>query len=149
MQSSKDDKKSSWIQLQLFPLTMLQTCCLHKQQLDLSTPTKKAGSVQSSESASTSKRPLQRSSSHTQSFSEKLTVCVNDSGRTIGEDHVRARYLDKDVQTAIELKAQGYSYQKVSEMMDMPIRTIRGYVDGSRRNQSIAGWKVITRWKKS
>ena len=63
-------------------------------------------------------------------------MAVNDNGRAIGEDHARAKYLDTDVEHALELRA------------DMPIRTIRGYLDGSRRSQSVAGWKMVKRWIK-
>lgn len=76
------------------------------------------------------------------------TVTVNDNGRPIGEDHRNARYLDDDVERARELRAHGYSFLQVSRMMDMPIRTIRDYVTGRRRNQSVAGWKKIRRFDK-
>ena len=78
----------------------------------------------------------------------KETVAVNDLGRTIGQDHVNARYLESDIENVIQLRFEGYSYTEISRMMDMPIRTIRGYLDGSRRSQSVAGWKVVKRWKK-
>lgn len=77
------------------------------------------------------------------------TVAVNDGGRAIGQDHVNARYLDSDVERVIGLRAEGYTLRQISEMMEMPIRTLRGYLDGSRRCQSVAGFKVVKRWKKS
>ena len=76
------------------------------------------------------------------------TVTVNDDGRTIGEDHLNAKYLDEDVEHARELRAQGYTYRKISAILDMPIRTIRDYISGRRRAQSVAGWKKIKRYKK-
>ena len=77
------------------------------------------------------------------------TVTVNDEGRAIGEDHVNARYLDEDVEHARELVASGqYTLREISQMLDMPIRTIRDYAKGTRRNQSVAGWKKIKRYKK-
>jgi hypothetical protein len=78
----------------------------------------------------------------------KTRVAVNDNGRAIGEDHARAKYLDKDVEHALELRAEGYTLREISRMLDMPIRTIRGYLDGSRRSQSVAGWKMVKRWIK-
>lgn len=78
----------------------------------------------------------------------KTRVTVNDNGRAIGEDHARAKYLDKDVEHALELRAEGYTLREISRMLDMPIRTIRGYLDGSRRSQSVAGWKMVKRWIK-
>lgn len=77
------------------------------------------------------------------------TVTVNDEGRAIGEDHVNAKYLDEDVEHARELVASGkYTLREISQMLDMPIRTIRDYAKGTRRNQSVAGWKKIKRYKK-
>lgn len=78
----------------------------------------------------------------------KTRVAVNDNGRAIGEDHARAKYLDTDVEHALELRAEGYTLREISRMLDMPIRTIRGYLDGSRRSQSVAGWKMVKRWIK-
>lgn len=76
-------------------------------------------------------------------------VTVNDSGRTIGEDHINAKYLDEDVEHARELVASGhYTLREISQMLDMPIRTIRDYAKGTRRNQSVAGWKKIRRYRK-
>ena len=93
-----------------------------------------------------SETPSKRSKRNIRSHFE--TVTVNDNGRPIGEDHRNARYLDDDVERARELRAQGYSFLEVSKMMDMPIRTIRDYVSGRRRAQSIAGWKKIRRYDK-
>ncbi len=76
-------------------------------------------------------------------------VTVNDSGRAIGEDHVNAKYLDEDVEHARELVASGhYTLREISQMLDMPIRTIRDYAKGTRRSQSVAGWKRVRRYKK-
>lgn len=78
----------------------------------------------------------------------KMRVAVNDLGRAIGEDHAGAKYLDSDVDHARELRAEGYTLREISKMLDMPIRTVRGYLDGSRRSQSVADWKVVKRWRK-
>lgn len=84
-----------------------------------------------------------------QTPSEMKIVTVNDEGRAIGEDHVNAKYLDEDVEHARELVASGqYTLREISQMLDMPIRTIRDYAKGTRRNQSVAGWKKIRRYKK-
>lgn len=76
---------------------------------------------------------------------QRMTVAVNDNGRPIGQDHRNARYTDDDVARACDLRADGYTYQQISRMLDMPIRTLRGYLDGSSRNQSVAGFRVINR----
>lgn len=86
---------------------------------------------------------------NTQNSFVMTTVTVNDEGRAIGEDHVNAKYLDEDVEHARELVASGqYTLREISQMLDMPIRTIRDYAKGTRRNQSVAGWKKIKRFKK-
>ncbi len=73
-------------------------------------------------------------------------VAVNDNGRPVGEDHKNAKYLNEDVERAIALRMQGFTYARISQMLDMPIRTIRCYVKGIRRNQSIADFKRIKRY---
>ena len=93
--------------------------------------------------------PRKRRVSSAHQPSVTTVVTVNDSGRTIGEDHVYAKYLDEDVERARELVASGqYKLREISQMLDMPIRTIRDYAKGTRRNQSVAGWKKIRRYKK-
>ena len=79
---------------------------------------------------------------------KRTTVAVNDAGIPVGEDHVAAKYLDSDVTCARELREEGYTLRQISQMLDMPIRTLRGYLDGSRRCQSVAGFKVVKRWIK-
>lgn len=74
-----------------------------------------------------------------------IMVTVADNGATIGEDHWNAKYLDSDVEHVIELRRDGFTLREIGQMMDMPIRTVRGYLDGSRRCQSVAGWKKIRR----
>lgn len=78
-----------------------------------------------------------------------ICIAVNDAGRAIGEDHVNAKYTDQDVERVRLFRAEGFTLREISQMMDMPVRTIRGYLDGSRRNQSVAGWKVVNRRRKS
>lgn len=94
-----------------------------------------------------SETPSKRSKRNIRSHFE--TVTVNDNGRPIGEDHRNARYLDDDVERARDLVASGqYTLREISQMLDMPIRTIRDYANGKRRNQSVAGWKKIRRYRK-
>lgn len=75
-------------------------------------------------------------------------VNVNDKGRTIGEDHVNARYLDSDVRRVIDLREAGLTYKAISKKMGIPIRTVRDYVSGRRRCQSVAGWNRVVRWRR-
>ena len=78
----------------------------------------------------------------------RLRVAVNELGRAVGEDHANAKYLEQDVEAAKRLRAEGYTWARIAEMLDMPVRTVRSYVDGSRRSQSIADFKVVKRWQK-
>ena len=89
-------------------------------------------------------RKKRRSNAHR--HFEMTMVAVNDNGRPVGEDHKNAKYLNEDVERAISLRMQGFTYARISQMLDMPIRTIRCYVKGIRRNQSIADFKRIKRY---
>lgn len=73
----------------------------------------------------------------------RICVAVNDQGRRIGEDHPNAKYLNDDVERARVFRSEGYTLREISRMLDMPIRTIRGYLDGSRRSQSVAGFRWV------
>ena len=75
----------------------------------------------------------------------RVCIAVNDGGRAIGQDHANAKYLDEDVQRARAFRAEGYTWHEISRMLDMPIRTVRDYVNGTRRNQSVAGFKWVIR----
>lgn len=73
----------------------------------------------------------------------RICVAVNDQGRRIGEDHPNAKYLNDDVERARVFRSEGYTLREISRMLDMPVRTIRGYLDGSRRSQSVAGFRWV------
>lgn len=77
-----------------------------------------------------------------------MVVRVDDRGYTIGEDHHGARYTDRDVEMVKELRDEGWSLKDISLKMDMPMRTIRSYIDGTRRGESVAGFKEVVRWQK-
>ena len=127
------DSSRQWRQLALFELPPTR---------DESRGTTRSGEQRSSMPQSRrSERNFRTTSVHRQ------IVTVNDSGRAIGEDHVNARYLNADVEHARQLRAQGYTYRQISLMLDMPIRTLRDYLSGRRRCQSVAGWKTfVRRW---
>lgn len=73
----------------------------------------------------------------------RICVAVNDQGRRIGEDHPNAKYLDADIERARVFRSEGYTWARIAEMLDMPVRTVRSYVDGSRRAQSVAGFRWV------
>ena len=130
-------------------LSESQHSCLQWQQLSLFELQEKPGSSlkEASKERSPLTGPSEASRRNGQATFCRMTVAVNDNGKPIGQDHRNARYLDEDVEHVIELRAEGYTYQQISKMLDMPIRTLRGYLDGSARHQSIAGFKTIVRKK--
>ena len=130
-------------------LSESQHSCLQWQQLSLFELQEKPGSSlkEASKEHSPSTGPSEASRRNGQATFCRMTVAGNDKGKPIGQDHRNARYLDEDVEHVIELRAEGYTYQQISKMLDMPIRTLRGYLDGSARHQSIAGFKTIVRKK--
>jgi hypothetical protein len=71
------------------------------------------------------------------------TVCVNEHGRRIGEDHPNARYTDGEIAMVHSLHETGHGYRTISRMVEMPRSTVRDICVGRRRNQSIAGWRTV------
>lgn len=97
---------------------------------------------------SPSSEQSRRSEQSTPSFSDTMQdvlVSIGDSGRPVGESAANAKYTDAEIDMVFELRNQGYFYREISEMMDMPIRTIRTFLDGSRRNKHVVGWKKLKR----
>ena len=74
--------------------------------------------------------------------SRTVIIAVNELNRAIGEDHIRAKYTNEEVDAVLRLRDEGYSLAKIARMTEIPIRTIRGYIDGSRRCQQPAAWRV-------
>lgn len=72
-------------------------------------------------------------------------MAVNEQGRWIGQDHIRAKYTDEEVEYVLSLREEGFTLREIARMTDIPIRTIRGYLDGSRRNQQPVKWKTVRR----
>lgn len=73
----------------------------------------------------------------------RRVICVNEIGRAIGEDSCRAKYTNEEVEAVIRLHEEGYTLRGIASLMDMPVRTIRGYIDGSRRGQQPYAWRTI------
>lgn len=124
-----------------------QDSCRQWQQMLLFEPLPKlddAKAISNAQRSSTAQSRRSERNFRTTSVHRQI-VTVNDSGRAIGEDHVNAIYLNSDVENARQLRAQGYTYLQISQMLDMPIRTLRDYLSGRRRCQSVAGWKVFER----
>ena len=125
--------------------------CLRRQRSLFTEPQKPASPCPKDpcEEPCSSTTPLRRSSMSTRHSFVKIKTDVNDDGHAIGEGHQNAKYTDQEVETARSLYAEGYTLREVSEMMDMPIRTLRGFLDGSRRSQSVAGWRTQKRCLKA
>lgn len=75
-------------------------------------------------------------------FFDRSVIAVSDSGHAIGEDHPLARYTDSDVKAVLMLREAGFSLRAIAEKMDMPVRTVRGYISQRTRNCSVADYRV-------
>lgn len=133
----KSSPNSGWQQLCL-PLQSLDS-------LELQSRRECNRKIRSSELTSSQSQLGQSKRTTPTSLLVRKTITVGDAGRAIGEDHVNAKYLDEDVARVFCLRAQGLSYSEIGKIMDMPVRTLRDYLAGRRRNQSVAGWKVVVR----
>jgi hypothetical protein len=71
------------------------------------------------------------------------TVALNEAGRRIGEAHPQARYTDGEIEMVLKLRDEGMGYKRIARAVEMPIRTVRGICNGSRRGQWAARWKSV------
>jgi len=70
-------------------------------------------------------------------------IAINDLGYRIGQDHHKAKYTNHEVEQVFILKQKGHGYKNISKIMDMPVRTVRSILNGSRRNQIVFNFKRI------
>jgi hypothetical protein len=56
-----------------------------------------------------------------------INVLRNHTGHRVGECHQRARYPDADVRRARELRAQGFTYAQIADVIDAPWLTVRDW----------------------
>lgn len=68
-------------------------------------------------------------------------VGVSDTGRLVGEYNPRAKYTDEEVEAVIFLRQEGMPLKQIAKKMDMPLRTVRDYIKGTRRTANITDWK--------
>lgn len=137
-------KTKVWIQtsfLTILEASVSQQSCQPKCEKSSQTqPPKQSNTTKARSSESASSTTQSRVSvSHTRNTSE--VIAVNDYNRAIGEDHVLAKYTNAEVDAVIELREEGYSLAKIARMTEIPIRTIRGYLDGTRRCQQPTTWR--------
>ena len=71
-----------------------------------------------------------------QSVWKKNQPLVNERGRRVGENHPRAKYSDSEITLLLELRDGGMGYKRLSEKMEMPMRTVRDICNGRRRCQT-------------
>lgn len=60
---------------------------------------------------------------------------VNDIGRRIGEDHPRAKLLDREIDMVFELREAGYTLAAIAEKFDVSKGCIWKILVGMRRGQ--------------
>ena len=66
---------------------------------------------------------------------------INERGLRIGEDHQNARYTNGEVDMVHQLRDNGWGYKRISQAVEMPLRTVRDICNGRRRCQTTAGWR--------
>lgn len=74
---------------------------------------------------------------------DMMSVAVNESGLRIGEDHPNARYTDSEVEMVFALRECGWGYKRIAKAVEMPVRTVRDFINGARRCQCPAKWKKV------
>ena len=70
-------------------------------------------------------------------------IGINDDGRRVGQDHHRAQYTDKEVETVRQLKEQRMTYRQIAEKMDMPYWTVSRLCRHERRAQTPTKFKKV------
>lgn len=71
-----------------------------------------------------------------------IIVAVNERGLRIGQDHQNARYSDAEVEMVFRLRDEGMGYKLIAAAVEMPIRTVRDFINGKRRCQFAAAYRV-------
>lgn len=65
-------------------------------------------------------------------------VSLNESGRRIGQEHPRAKLLDREVDQVLDLLDSGLSYAAVAEKMEVSKSCVAHIATGRRRSQVVA-----------
>lgn len=104
-------------------------------------------SIQSTESSPSTEqsKKSEPSTLNISDMTREVLVSLGESGRPVGESAPNAKYTDSEIDLVFLLREQGYFYREISEMLDMPVRTIRTVLDGTRRNKAVVGWKKLQR----
>jgi len=66
----------------------------------------------------------------------KKLVALNSAGRVIGQNHPRAKLLDREVDQVLELIEDGFSYSQVAEKMQLSKSGVAHIATGRRRCQT-------------
>lgn len=73
----------------------------------------------------------------------KRTICVNELGLRIGDDHQNARLTDAEVEMIRVLHGEGMSYKTLADKFEVGKSTVADIVKFRRRGQLASGWRVI------
>jgi Mor family transcriptional regulator len=73
----------------------------------------------------------------------KLQIATNENGRSIGEDHHRAKLTNGDVDMLLALRDEGWSYGRLARKFEVSKSQVRNIVKGYKRCQCTAGHKVV------
>lgn len=65
-------------------------------------------------------------------------ISLNEAGRRIGQEHPRAKLLDREVDQVLDLLESGLSYAAVAEKMEVSKSCVAHIATGRRRSQVVA-----------
>ena len=60
-------------------------------------------------------------------------IALSSKNRRIGEDHQVAKYSNQEIEQVIQLRYEGFSYTKISKMVDIPRSTCHAICTGKMR----------------
>lgn len=72
------------------------------------------------------------------------TIGVNEQGLRVGQDHQRAKLLDADIESIIELHKQGYGYRRLAVIFECSKGHIRRIVKHQQRAQRSVEWRKVS-----
>lgn len=64
-------------------------------------------------------------------------ISLNEAGRRIGQEHPRAKLLDREVDQVLDLLESGLSYAAVAQKMEVSKSCVAHIATGRRRSQVV------------
>lgn len=70
-------------------------------------------------------------------------AAINECGLLIGQDHPKAKLLDRDVELMRQLAEQGMSYDELAQKFECSRHTVGRICRYERRAQTVAGFRKV------